>query len=779
MNNESVWLNQTFIDRVRDGKGGPGLPHGRGLFALCHDGEPRRADGQGQGYGQGQGHGLHGERSPALRTARLLRAVGLRFARLSDAVVGWMSTGNALLIVVSLSDEYAEREEAEVDAGRLAFLLRDLAVKAFAGASERGPALGGELRCGFGWIYRPGSAAARPETPATLQNGLFGAIRQALEQARTAEKTVVRLPVARLQDVRPERQIEVRYSPIASLLDGSLYGYEAIPYDAVTGVRIDIRAYYETADSSGLLFESDRRFREAAIRGFPSRNGDVKLFLPVPSKIIFDPRLYPGSTLRRIEAAGLRAEHVVLVLVGGEEERNAAMKAALSHYRLQGFRIALSGITPSRASLRRMVELHPEYAQVNVEWVNGQAMDTVEECLLQAMTTLSRKEQIVWIANGLDREAMLPALIASGMNYGQGRWIGREQAGSAELDPQVQRAIRGEINRRYRGAAGSMSELALPVQQFRRETLVSEIARHFELHREAQGFVIADEGRPIGLLMKEKLHQMLAGQFGLPLYWNRPVGKIMDTHPMIVDEFTPVDQVSHMAMAREPDKLYDAVILTRQGVVSGIVSIRALLEWVTTSRMADAQWANPLTGLPGNEPIRRELIRRLADERPFAVWYVDLDHFKWYNDQYGFHRGDDVIRYTGEVLMQGLRVSVADDFFVGHIGGDDFIVLSACDNSEEAVHEVLNRFADGIAAFAGQLTGPVTDRSGKPVEADGLSLSVAMLVCRAKQGWTPERISERATLLKKRAKLQPGNSFVLETTEDSGEFVAPASKEGH
>jgi GGDEF domain-containing protein/EAL domain-containing protein (putative c-di-GMP-specific phosphodiesterase class I) len=470
-------------------------------------------------------------------------------------------------------------------------------------------------------------------------------------------------------------KLEVRYAPIVSLLDGSLYGYEAIPYASDTGTRLDLKVFYDNADQLGQLFEEDREFRETAIRGLPSRNGDVKLFLPVPAKIVYDPRLYPGSTLRRIEDAGLRSEHVVLVLVGGEEEQGATVKAALRHYRLQGFRIALVGITPTRSSLRRMVDLHPDYAQMDVGWISGEGIDSVEESLLHAMISLTRKEQIVLIADGLNQEGLLPALVASGMNYGQGEWIGKESNQAVEVAPHVQSRIRSEVNLRYQGASGALTELTVEVKLFSRNTLVSDISKHFELHREAQGCVIADNGKPIGLLMKEKLHQMLSGQFGLPLYWNRPVGKIMDTHPMIVEESLPVDQVSQMAMAREPDKLYDAVIVTREGLVIGIASIRAMLEWVTQTRMTDAQWANPLTGLPGNEPIRRELIRRLADGRPFAVWYADLDHFKWYNDHYGFHRGDDVIRFTGEILLNTVRSHTPEQIFVGHIGGDDFIVL--------------------------------------------------------------------------------------------------------
>jgi GGDEF domain-containing protein len=203
--------------------------------------------------------------------------------------------------------------------------------------------------------------------------------------------------------------------------------------------------------------------------------------------------------------------------------------------------------------------------------------------------------------------------------------------------------------------------------------------------------------------------------------------------------------------------------------LAGVVSIRAMLEWITQSRVADAQWANPLSGLPGNEPIRRELIRRLADGRPFAVLYADLDHFKWYNDQYGFHKGDDVIRYTGNTLLETVRAQFKSDCFVGHIGGDDFIVLSSGSDPIEMARDVIKRFEQGIGAYTGKHTGPVLDRSGHPLDASGLSLSLSLLLCDTAMGWTPETLSERAALLKKKAKQLSGNALVWETIAENKE----------
>ncbi|WP_276354257.1 GGDEF domain-containing protein [Cohnella caldifontis] len=569
--------------------------------------------------------------------------------------------------------------------------------------------------------------------------------------------------------------IDVRYAPIVSLLDGSLFGYTAMPYDARTNMPLTPAGFFTRSEEEGALYDNDRLFRELAIRNAAGEAGAVKLFIPVSARIVFDPRLHPGGTLNRLEAAGLRPEQVVLSFTDEMFEPAGTLHAAVRHYRTQGFRIELGGMAVDRASMERMASLKPDYVRIGKEWLPRGPKDAVGESLLAAVSALARKEKFVLIAGGVEREEQIRVLIAGGIGYGEGSWIGTGTERPPAVEERVASRIRQEMRRRFRGSAGSLAELAEPAITFPGHTPVMEIARSFEIHREVSGFVIVEDGKPVGMLMKDKLHRMLSRQFGLPLYGSRPVSKIMDAQPLIADISTPVDQLSQTAMAREPDKLYDAIIVTRGGEVAGIVSISALLDWVTNIRMSDAQWANPLTGLPGNEPIRRELHRRLDEGRPFSVFYADLDYFKWYNDQYGFHRGDDVIRFTSEVLQSVVRKYNPDDSFVGHIGGDDFIAVIDYGNPVRMGEEILAEFDRGIVSFLEPSQGPVRDRNGDPVEQARLSLSLALLSCQDPSGWTPERLSEYSARLKKSAKGKRGSALEWETL---GGFSAAAANRG-
>ena len=112
----------------------------------------------------------------------------------------------------------------------------------------------------------------------------------------------------------------------------------------------------------------------------------------------------------------------------------------------------------------------------------------------------------------------------------------------------------------------------------------------------------------------------------------------------------------------------------------------------TLRRAQQMRTVSPLTGLPGNTRIEQELRRRVDAQQPFALLYADLNQFKEYNDHYGFMRGDEVLRRLAEVIMEVVGELGDAETFVGHIGGDDFVVLTGLERYEEIAHQICARF---------------------------------------------------------------------------------------
>lgn len=101
---------------------------------------------------------------------------------------------------------------------------------------------------------------------------------------------------------------------------------------------------------------------------------------------------------------------------------------------------------------------------------------------------------------------------------------------------------------------------------------------------------------------------------------------------------------------------------------------------------------SPLTGLPGNVQIHAELKKRVLNKEEFAVIYADLDHFKEYNDVYGFLKGDEMIKFTARTIVRNIHSLKDNDCFVGHIGGDDFVAIVSKTDYEDICQNIIAEF---------------------------------------------------------------------------------------
>lgn len=177
--------------------------------------------------------------------------------------------------------------------------------------------------------------------------------------------------------------------------------------------------------------------------------------------------------------------------------------------------------------------------------------------------------------------------------------------------------------------------------------------------------------------------------------------------------------------------------------------------------------ANPLTRLPGNVSIQRELEQRLSRPGELAVCYIDLDRFKAFNDHYGFKRGDEVIKATADVLLKASRAHGGPTDFVGHIGGDDFIVLTRREGAE-ALCEAIVRDFDAMARqlydeedrARGYLLH--TDRKGNAVKVPLLSVSIALVTNDSRPLTHPGEVARMGAELKAYAKQFERSIYVKE-----------------
>ena len=200
-------------------------------------------------------------------------------------------------------------------------------------------------------------------------------------------------------------------------------------------------------------------------------------------------------------------------------------------------------------------------------------------------------------------------------------------------------------------------------------------------------------------------------------------------------------------------------------------------------RRADQQRSlNPLTGLPGNERILSELSGRLERGEAVALLYVDLDQFKPYNDHYGFLRGDDALREVAD-LLRSVAHEVGDaETFVGHVGGDDFVVILTPELAEPLAAEVCARF-DAVAPSlydvddrrAGGIE--VADRRGIPQRFGLLSLSIGIAMTSLRDFGHHGELVSVATEMKRFAKARDGDGSTYAVDRRQDDDAAPVELE--
>jgi len=185
----------------------------------------------------------------------------------------------------------------------------------------------------------------------------------------------------------------------------------------------------------------------------------------------------------------------------------------------------------------------------------------------------------------------------------------------------------------------------------------------------------------------------------------------------------------------------------------------------TLLRIDRNRLANPLTGLPGNTEIQSEINYRIAKEMIFSVLYLDVDNFKAYNDAYGFSHGDRAIKLIADILMDNVKAFGSKNDFIGHIGGDDFVVITAPECADVMCENIIKDFdervpelytdADKVAGFIS-----TTNRKGDITRYPIMTLSIAVVSNEHRVLHNHLQVGEIAAELKKKVKSIPGSAYL-------------------
>jgi PleD family two-component response regulator len=197
-----------------------------------------------------------------------------------------------------------------------------------------------------------------------------------------------------------------------------------------------------------------------------------------------------------------------------------------------------------------------------------------------------------------------------------------------------------------------------------------------------------------------------------------------------------------------------------------LLRVRNVLEWNIRQKEA-----NPLTGLPGNTAIERELVRRIKLKKPYAFLYIDIDNFKGFNDYYGYQKGDHIIEFLAGVMTKTIEKLGNKGDFIGHIGGDDFVMIASPTRAELMAKYIIDEFDKGALLLLneddvkrGYLE--VRDRQGELKRIPVMSVTMALVISTDNNIEHFAEINDIATSLKEYGKRIKGSVVVKERRQD-------------
>ena len=286
-----------------------------------------------------------------------------------------------------------------------------------------------------------------------------------------------------------------------------------------------------------------------------------------------------------------------------------------------------------------------------------------------------------------------------------------------------------------------------------------------------RGFADRNELRFQAMEDVDSIHSLMNRSFPACLVLDATEGRDVVLHlcrSLKGDAFTGIVPVVILAQGEGRGLSAESLQAGADEVITDALSDREKLlrlELVLRRAARDVS-AHPTTRLPGTVQIERDLIERLASGQMFAVCYADLDHFKEFNDRYGYNYGDKVILLLSKILRDVVR-ALAPGGFVGHIGGDDFICNLPAQYLERCCDEIITVFDELIPyqyteedRRAGYFLGK--DRRGNVHRIPLMTLSIGVVTNQSQRFIHTAQVSELAAEMKTYAKTLPGSKYVVD-----------------
>lgn len=546
----------------------------------------------------------------------------------------------------------------------------------------------------------------------------------------------------------------VVFQPIFSIVNGWVFGYEAL-----TRVKdrqnYQIELLFKNAVATKMISPLELKIRKMAISKVAKT--DKFLFLNLTPEVLIDPSHNIGFTDKLVEEYEFKKENIIFEITEETAIKNFSLfKESVNYYKKRGYKIAIDDFGSGNAGLKMLSIIEPDFVKIDKHFIQGIDMDPVKQNIVESILFIANKMGIKVVAEGIEREEELKTIISFNVPLLQGFLLSKPSEELITKNIELNKYLKKIHNDSFDSSQiGHITHYIKPIQPD--EPLSIAYARFLE-HPKIRSLPVVEDNKIVGAIIRNFFFEnVILGKFGYGMHLNykKRIKDIMIYPSLVVEGNISLEEVSRRILNRKNEYLYDDIYITSNGKYIGLVPVYVLLDAITERSIMFARSANPLTGLPGNEAIQREIVKRLKANTEFEVMYIDINNFKPYNDHYGFERGDQVIKKLAEIILQATE-TINNVCFIGHIGGDDFIVLTPTDSSINIGNSIIELFEQHLRSFHDEIdyiNGYYLSKNRKDEYEtfNLLSLSIAIITANNKID-SYGKLASLATEVKKYAK---------------------------
>jgi diguanylate cyclase (GGDEF)-like protein len=503
--------------------------------------------------------------------------------------------------------------------------------------------------------------------------------------------------------------LDIAFQPILNIHTGQSYAVEALLRNFRELGFESIFSLFDKVYQEGILYSFDIALREKTIQKFTEIDNyeELKLFYNLDNRLFEMDDFKKGNTEKLLKKFNVKKENICFEISERHEIPDYCdVSTVLSHYQDEDFCIALDDFGMGHSGYKLLYETAPNILKIDRFFLHNIEHSMKKKLMVRNITNLSIQLGIKVVAEGVETKEELLTCKDIGCHLVQGYLVQKPTLNTQDISQEYQNIIDLiENDKRVSDTDSKIKAHLIKTTSLNVKTKMNQVVDYFKNNPTISVVPIVDSNNePIGILDEKQIKDFLYSPFGIALLTNDNESKAKLKHLLkpcgVTDINSDISTIIEL-FSNNPEAV--GIIITKNSKYHGYLTARAIITIMNDENLIYAREQNPLTKLPGNTMIERYIDNISKNNSNTILCYYDLDNFKAFNDVYGFRNGDRVILLFAQIL----RKYLSNDFFIAHIGGDDFFAAVEYNNTNQLdkIGQILNtihKFTLDVKSFYSQ-----------------------------------------------------------------------------